>query len=574
MADAADAGALSGGGNPIPSLDLLRCIDRVAMAVAQALETSAVVAISVEGAKELVVADRAAMLLLDRTQSRLGFEPTSGASPDPREVSLAEWVVQRGKHLVLDDLEADPRFSVTPDQGSARGRPRAAIAVPIIIADQVAAVLQATRASVPFGTEDLAALLWLAPHIAVALHNSRIARELRKSREDVGRDNATLEQRVAERTQQISKAKQEWERSFDAIRDPLFWVDGYRIRRANVALSEFARVPIRRVIGQTCHELLAGASEPCAGCPCGSNTTTGEVCLHGRALRVCAFPIEAGSTIVHYRDITDERALEEKLVESERMAAVGRLAGGAAHEINSTLGALLSNLTTLQGYLGDLQGAVRRIENVQKMARSGDFREALTMLQREDLVPALASMTLGEVPELLRESQASGKRVQEIVNALKALVHEAPAKWGREDPWNIIDRAVARAHVPPERVSFEGRSIRTEIPAAPQQLENAFAHILRNAIQATPGTLAVTVRLAHEGDMVTIRFIDQGAGMSAEAKRKAFEPFFTTREIGRALGLGLTVAYGVITRHGGSIRLESAPGRGTEVIVRLPTKAT
>src|SRR5882672_5303687 len=160
----------------------------------------------------------------------------------------------------------------------------------------------------------------------------------------------------------VSVAKRQWERTFDAISEPLMIVDaGYVIKRANLALADELGLAIQRVVGQKCHEVRAASSHrfvgsgatPCTGCPvaearrCGT-AADGEVrATHGRTYILRAFPVldqpdGETLTVCHYHDVTDERTMTSELASGERLAAVGRLAGGVAHEINNPLGAILA----------------------------------------------------------------------------------------------------------------------------------------------------------------------------------------------------------------------------------------
>jgi DNA-binding CsgD family transcriptional regulator len=164
----------------------------------------------------------------------------------------------------------------------------------------------------------------------------------------------------------VSVAKRQWERTFDAISEPLMLVDpSYVIRRANLALADELGMAIQRVVGQKCHEVRAASAQrfigsgasPCTGCPvaeaqrCGV-AADGEVrSAHGRTYILRAFPVldEVDTerlTVCHYHDVTDERVMTYELASAERLAAIGRLAGGVAHEINNPLGGILA-LTAL-----------------------------------------------------------------------------------------------------------------------------------------------------------------------------------------------------------------------------------
>ncbi|MBI5545686.1 MAG: hypothetical protein HY901_17500, partial [Deltaproteobacteria bacterium] len=313
----------------------------------------------------------------------------------------------------------------------------------------------------------------------------------------------------------------------------------------------------------------ARRSERCPGCPLSGGSD--EVKVRDRAFRVSSFPIAGrGVAVVHYRDVTDARRLEERLRESQKMASVGQLAAGAAHEINNPLGFLLSNLGTLEGYLQDIRKAFSRMALVQSLVESGDHERALGLLKKQgELIPLSAMEALEDAPAILEESRTGGRRVHEIVKALKELAHESSGSRTSEDPWEILERAIKRVGLDSTRLVTLGR-VPARVNVEPLQLEVAFANILRNAVQASFEDAPIQVGTEVEGGTVVTTIADYGCGMSPEVRARMFDPFFTTRGVGGGLGLGLTAAYGVVTRHGGTIDVESEPGCGTEVKVRLP----
>lgn len=393
------------------------------------------------------------------------------------------------------------------------------------------------------------------------------------ARRAVGQGNEVLEQRIAERTAAIARAKVEWEKTFDAIHDPLILLEGTVIRRANLAVARLARRDIRNVIGARCHRVLANRSAPCLGCQAGSGAgEPSEVCLRSRTYQVSFFPMEGGVTVAHYRDVTEARRIEERLRDSQRMASVGQLAAGAAHEINNPLGFLISNLNTLTTYVDDIRRAFSRLSALQDLVRRGEQRHALELLRGADLVPPQTLEAIEEAPAILGESIAGGKRVHEIVRALKELAHESVAPRSAEDPFTILERAVERAGVPSDRIAVVGHAD-VRVLAEPLQLEIAFANVLRNALQASEDDSPIQVGTERDHDAVVVHIEDQGCGMSPEVRERMFDPFFTTRGVGGGLGLGLTAAYGIVARHGGTVEVQSEPGCGTSVTFRLPIVA-
>jgi signal transduction histidine kinase len=292
--------------------------------------------------------------------------------------------------------------------------------------------------------------------------------------------------------------------------------------------------------------------------------------MRGRLYRGAFFPLDDGGVVAHYRDVTDSRRLEDQLRESQRMASVGQLAAGAAHEINNPLGFLISNLNTLEGYFDEIRRTLARVSALQTLVQSGQAERALDVLRGPDLVQGLLYEALEDAPAIIRESRDGGRRVHEIVKALKELsAIDTTDRRTAEDPWTMVERAAKRAGLPPTRIA-EAERVKVQVLVEPLQLEIALANVLRNAMQASDEDTPVQIGVGRDGEWAVISISDSGVGMTPEVRGRVFDPFFTTRGVGGGLGLGLTAAYGIVTRHGGSITLESEPGMGTQVLIRLP----
>ncbi len=547
-------------------------------AMASGLAPAALHQAIVDLARQALDVRGASLILVDPASGQLSREAIAGTpvgSVKGGEVfnlgdGVAGWVAVRRVAAVTDG--ADPRFAPQLDAGGPLAG--ALAAVPLMVDGVVGGILEVFEplGRTEFSGEDQQALAGLAAHASAALKLARTSAACAESQRQVRSSSEALEQRISERTNQLAAAKREWERAFDAVSEPLFWLDDFTIRRANLAVSSLCGLDIRCVVGKSCYELLANRSEPCAECPARGNGQTAEVKLRGRTFQVSSFSIEGHSHFMVYRDVTHARRLEERLLENQKMASVGRLAAGAAHEINNPLGFLRCNLDLLGGVVEEARELTTRLESLRQRVTKGDRAGVLAELGGSELISEQLLADLEEAPQLVSEARTGADRVREIVRALKELSQDSAASRTPEDPWHILERALKRANIPEDRVVKTGlRPLKVQ--AEPLPLELAFANVLRNALQASDPETPIRISVSQESEWALVTISDQGCGMAPEVRSKAFDPFFTTRGIGGGLGLGLTAAYGTISRHGGTIEVQSEPGCGTDVHIRLPLAA-
>ena len=249
--------------------------------------------------------------------------------------------------------------------------------------------------------------------------------------------------------------------------------------------------------------------------------------------------------VVLVRDQREIASLRSHLVMSGRLAAVGELAAGVAHEINNPLTYVRANLTLLREHWDTVHQGDQDASRRREIAAEGD--------------------------ELLGESLEGVDRAVAIVRDIKGLAHA-----GRGEPETVdinpLLEAVLRVATPQldERTRVE-RDL-GEVPlveAIPQELKQVFINLVVNAGQATGEGGAIRVRTRAEQGWVTASIEDDGAGMSPETLERIFDPFFTTKPVGEGTGLGLSISHEIIRRHGGELRVESTEGRGSTFVVCL-----
>jgi two-component system NtrC family sensor kinase len=262
---------------------------------------------------------------------------------------------------------------------------------------------------------------------------------------------------------------------------------------------------------------------------------------------------------------------QSQLVQAEKLAAIGQLAAGIAHEINNPVGFVSSNLSTLKHYIHDLFEALAAYE-ASEGELSTETRGAITELKRRIDIGFLRE----DVGTLIAESTQGLQRVTRIVQDLKdfshidkAEVHWADLERGLDSTLNVVANELADKT---EVIKEYGGIPEVECIAA--QINQVFMNLLINAAQAIVERGSITIRTAQEGDHVRIEIADTGCGIRPEHLKRIFDPFFTTRPVGKGTGLGLSHAYGVVQRHGGSIAVSSEPGVGTTFRITLPIHAT
>ncbi len=247
---------------------------------------------------------------------------------------------------------------------------------------------------------------------------------------------------------------------------------------------------------------------------------------------------------------------QRQLYQTERLASVGQLAAGMAHEINNPIGFVRSNLNSARGYLKQFASALQT-------AQEGDGE----VWKRID-----ATFLLGDFSELLQDCIDGVDRVAAIVRDLKgfsSVDRDEVAVIDLQASLDELCRLLASQLPKEARLDRTGEASR-QFRCRPGPLQQALFNVLDNAIRAIGPGGSVTIRCGFNGDLQVIEVIDDGCGIEPEQVAKVFDPFFTTRPVGRGIGLGLTLARDVILAQGGRIELHSRPGEGTRVEMMLP----
>ena len=265
-------------------------------------------------------------------------------------------------------------------------------------------------------------------------------------------------------------------------------------------------------------------------------------------------------------------ALEQaqlQLMQSEKMASIGQLAAGVAHEINNPIGFVGSNLGTLTGYLQDIFSIIAAYERAEALAGNDvAFEEARSLRQKLDY-----DYLKEDIAGLLGESRDGIDRVRKIVQDLKGFSHVSDTVWEWADIHQGLDSTLNMAwnELKYHCTVSKNYGPLPKIRCLPSQLNQVFMNLLINASHAieTQGTITIRTRQAGE-QMVCIEIADTGKGIAPEHINRIFEPFFTTKEVGKGTGLGLSLSYSIVQRHGGRIEVDSQLGVGSTFRLLLP----
>ncbi len=268
------------------------------------------------------------------------------------------------------------------------------------------------------------------------------------------------------------------------------------------------------------------------------------------------------------------RRLEEahnQLLQTEKMASIGQLAAGVAHEINNPVGFVNSNLTSLDTYFRNLLEVLRIYEENEDVFASfpGRLKAIAEAKERADL-----EYLKDDVTALLNESKDGMMRVKKIVQDLKDFSHVGAVEW----QWADLDRGLdSTLNIVNNEIKYKATVVKEygklpPIECLPLELNQVFMNMLVNAAHAIETQGQITIRTGHKDKEVWIEFIDTGSGISPENLKRIFDPFFTTKPVGKGTGLGLSLSYGIVQKHQGRIEVESIVGQGTTFRIWLPVQ--
>jgi signal transduction histidine kinase/CheY-like chemotaxis protein len=420
----------------------------------------------------------------------------------------------------------------------------------------------------------------LLVNVLNALHRREIEIENRQHREK-------LEERVAERTKEIEQHKK-------MIEDALNQLSGL-ISKVIVEKKFDVRFPIQKL--QECYLTMNCKEKDCpcygqektrcwqiAGTFCGGEVQSVTSQKYGTCLK-CPVYKEATSDYTleigeHFNNMMHILSMEHdklgdayhqlkmsqaQIVQQEKMASIGQLSAGIAHEINNPVGYISSNLGSLAKYISKLTDFI----NSQATALDTcEGKEDINELRKKLKIDFI----LEDISGLIKESAEGCDRVKSIVLDLKSFSRADQDKAERADLNEHINKTL---NVVWNELKYKAEVKKElgDIPSTvchPQKLNQVFMNLLVNASHAIAERGEIGIKTWHEKDSIYVSISDTGSGISKENLPKLFEPFFTTKEAGKGTGLGLSISYDIIRKHNGEITVDSEEGKGTTFTVRIP----
>ncbi|MFN3345211.1 MAG: sensor histidine kinase, partial [Chloroherpetonaceae bacterium] len=272
-------------------------------------------------------------------------------------------------------------------------------------------------------------------------------------------------------------------------------------------------------------------------------------------------------------DLTNTQA---QLIQSEKMASLGQMVAGLAHEINTPLGFVMTNIGVIERNIGLFNEAIMQTSELVAMLENGDLNDALQKLDdtKFSLQRLFDLNLLEKTKNRINEANIGLERIRELILNLKNFSRLDEAEMKKVSVSESIESALLIAnnmikHKAEVETHYEENLM---VECYPAQLNQVFLNIITNAVQAIEDFGKITIKTWTENGVAKISIADTGVGISEANLKKIFEPFFTTKPVGQGTGLGLSIVYKIIERHGGKIEVKSKEKQGTEFIISLPLR--
>ncbi|HUT16368.1 MAG TPA: ATP-binding protein [Anaerolineae bacterium] len=535
----------------------LEILIEIGSKVASTLDLDAILAYVMQKLKEVFEVEACSLMLLDEEEWVLRFRLSFGTGAEEAKAlsfsadqGLAGWMVQQKKPVLVHDVQRDERFFQQIDHSTGLDT-RDMIGTPLLVKGRVIGVVEAiNKVTGAFTEEDLRLLGLIAGPIAQAIENARLFDALNVAYND-----------VLDHQKQIEESRNLLRTLFNGISDALLIVDReLNIVAGNVAAAAIMNVAAEDLVGQSCYQGFLGSAEVSSEHgPVRETFRTAKRAFRAtkfvseeetRQWEVHTYPLldeggEVVRVVVFGRDVTERRILQATVARSAKLAAVGKLAAGTAHELGNPLTTILGNAALLH------KGAKRG---------SSEYMLSGAILEGAER----ARYVLRSLLDYSRQDQYKfvtlnlNATLEWAVSLLRYTFVEGEIELHRE-----LDSAL-----PP-------------VIASESHLHTLWTNLLLNAVDAVKGTkrgskgrrrglIEMSSRLQENGKTVRIAVRDFGTGIAEDSLPRLFEPFFTTKKPGEGTGLGLYICHTVVEQHGGRIDVASEEGQGTEFAVMLP----
>jgi len=520
----------------------IKLINEISSVVNSSLSIGHIFRLAFSEIKQMINFDRASITLLKEghdlleifaIDTRRPTKLTKGVVAPTKETS-AGWVATHQKPWINRDLKREMSFR--SDSALLNEGIRSTISVPLFKDRPLGALNLDSTAPGTYSEKDLDILLPIAKHLSVALENALLFEE-------------------------VKKEKREWEKTFDAITD-MVWIEDLKgkILRVNRAVIEKSGRAELSLIQKNSHEIFKTLQIR------DGEHLSFESIEHKRQLFK---EIKAGNGNIYYfwtyplmnsegtiygvvnylREVTEQKRLEQRLIRADKLASLGILVAGVAHEINNPLG-------IIAGYS---EALLERAQDpgLNALAAFEDFPEYLQTIHNEMF------RCKDTLKTLLEFARPSGGTFREI--DVNGLVKEVI----------LLVKHGARTHNHKIELNLQ-RGI-PEITADPGQMRQVLVNIIMNSFYFMKEDGEIVISTAQEksasaGDFVRIQISDTGSGISRDNIDRVFDPFYSTKPVGEGTGLGLSICHRIVSEHDGTIDVESIPGSGATFIIRLPVK--
>ena len=518
----------------------LAALNQIVSAITTSIQVGEIHNNTLHGIETLLGVEAGSLSLLDRDDETLLRRRAFGHGREwtaEQRVSvdgLLGHVLHSRRPLRVNDVAHDSRYCPAKDNPDDLTI-QSALMVPLMVKEQLIGVIEAFNREGGFSRSDLNLLRSLAAAVAIALENAHLFADLQANQRRLQATASTLQA------------------LFDGITDSLYIIDRqWRLIAVNQSCARQAEATPASLISQVCHRALYGRSAPCPNCQVGETLQRRQGVGWVERRRspdgefaeweLYTYPIidrtgQVRRVIVLRREVTEQRRLEASLAQAEKLAAIGQLAAGVAHEINNPLTAIIANAQFLTEDLSPDEDAYQSAELI---ARAGE-RTARVVRRLLDFA---------------RQEEVEHQRVDINASLREAMV--------------LLDHQLSKAVV--EVVTRLEPNL-PSVTANADEIQNIWLNLLVNAKDALAGQAGVRrieVLSRQQGDQIEVSVTDNGPGIPTEQLPYLFHPFYTTKSPEQGTGLGLSTSYRVVEQLGGRIDIISEPGQGTTVTVVLP----